>query len=96
MRAIGLTKYRVVLIYVYESFVLVFSSSLLGVAVGTLVGFTMALQRIMFLAIPLQFYFPSTELLAIALVSLVCALLSTLSPAIGLVRKEIASIFRFN
>lgn len=44
MRAMGLTKTRIYLLYIYEAFILVFSSSLLGIMIGTMVGFSMTLQ----------------------------------------------------
>lgn len=58
MRATGFTKNRVYLLYIYEAFILVLSSSLLGILIGTIVGFTMTLQQILFTEIPLVFYFP--------------------------------------
>ena len=39
----GLTKKRIYLLYIYEAFILVMSSSILGVMIGTMVGFTMTL-----------------------------------------------------
>ena len=36
-----MTKIRIILLYVYEAFVLVMASSLLGIFIGTLVGFSM-------------------------------------------------------
>ena len=44
LRAMGFTKKRIKLLYFYEAFVLVMASSLLGVMIGTIVGFTMVLQ----------------------------------------------------
>lgn len=58
MRAMGLSKRRIIALYVYEAFVLVMASSLLGVMIGTMVGFSMTLQQILFTDIPLFFYFP--------------------------------------
>lgn len=58
MRAMGMTKMRITLLYIYESFLLVMASSLLGILIGTMVGFTMTLQQMLFIEIPLQFYFP--------------------------------------
>jgi ABC-type antimicrobial peptide transport system permease subunit len=58
MRAMGLSKKRVYLLYIYEAFILVLSSSLLGMMIGTTVGFSMTLQQILFTDIPLFFYFP--------------------------------------
>jgi ABC-type antimicrobial peptide transport system permease subunit len=43
MRAMGITKKRIISLYVYEAFVLVMASSLLGILIGTMVGFTMTL-----------------------------------------------------
>ena len=38
LRAIGLPRSWVYRIYIYEAFILVFSSSLLGIMIGTIVG----------------------------------------------------------
>lgn len=37
----GFTSKRITMLYVYEAFILVMASSLLGILIGTLVGFTM-------------------------------------------------------
>jgi ABC-type antimicrobial peptide transport system permease subunit len=39
----GFTSYRIKLLYAYEAFILVIASCLLGVMIGTIVGFTMVL-----------------------------------------------------
>ena len=44
MRSIGITTYRIKLLYFYEALILVLSSCLLGVMIGMTVGYTMALQ----------------------------------------------------
>lgn len=43
IRAMGFTKYRIKLLYFYEALVLVLSSCILGVLIGTGVGYTMLL-----------------------------------------------------
>ena len=43
LRAMGFTKYRVRILYFYEALILVFSSCILGVVIGTVVGYTMLL-----------------------------------------------------
>jgi ABC-type antimicrobial peptide transport system permease subunit len=43
MRAMGLTKVRVKLIYFYEALVLVMAACMLGVFIGVVVGYTMAI-----------------------------------------------------
>ena len=44
LRAIGLRKFRIKLLYFYEALVLVLASSILGVFVGIFVGYTFNLQ----------------------------------------------------
>jgi ABC-type antimicrobial peptide transport system permease subunit len=41
LRCIGVKKKEIILLYVYEAFVLVFSSSLFGILIGWLIGYTM-------------------------------------------------------
>ena len=41
LRAIGFTSYRISTLYFYEALLLVFSSCLLGIMIGVLVGTTM-------------------------------------------------------
>lgn len=43
LRAIGITKCRVKMLYFYEAMILVLASCLLGVMVGMIVGYTMTL-----------------------------------------------------
>ena len=49
LRAMGVTKGRIRMLFFYEALILVFASCLLGVFVGTVVGFTMTLQENLFL-----------------------------------------------
>ncbi len=58
LRAIGFTKSRIIMLYVYEAFILVLSSSFMGIIIGTLVGWTMMIQQTLFTKIPLVFSFP--------------------------------------
>jgi ABC-type antimicrobial peptide transport system permease subunit len=44
LRAIGNSKFTITKVYIYEAFVLVFSSSMIGLLVGYAIGYTMALQ----------------------------------------------------
>jgi ABC-type antimicrobial peptide transport system permease subunit len=43
LRSMGYTKFKIVTLYMFEAFALVFASSLLGVFIGTIVGYTMVL-----------------------------------------------------
>ena len=41
LRAMGVTKIRITLLYFYEALILVFASSVLGIMIGCLVAYTM-------------------------------------------------------
>jgi ABC-type lipoprotein release transport system permease subunit len=51
----GMTKCRVKLLYFYEALIIVFSSSILGIMIGLVVGYTMALQAALLLQQKLPF-----------------------------------------
>lgn len=53
LRSMGYTKFKIVILYMFEAFALVLASSLLGVFIGTIVGYTMVLQQVVFTAIPI-------------------------------------------
>lgn len=43
LRAMGFTQQRITMLYLYEAFILVLASCLLGVMIGVIVAFTMTL-----------------------------------------------------
>lgn len=87
LRAIGLKKFPCWRAYNWEAFVLVVASSLLGMAVGVVVGYTMMLQRAVFTQLPLPFVFPYLQLLAVILSSIAGALISSSGPIGSLLRS---------
>lgn len=44
LRAIGFKEYLLVRLYIYEAFILVVSASVQGICIGTLVGWSMAVE----------------------------------------------------
>ena len=94
LRAIGLTKCRVRLLYFYEALVLVLTSSSLGVLIGTIVGYSMLLQFNLFLQAGVTPFFPWRQLVLVFAISLVCAFVSTWGPATNLTNRSVAAIFR--
>lgn len=44
LRAMGVSKFWLYRVYIYEAFIIVLSSSLLGIMIGTFVGYTMVIQ----------------------------------------------------
>ncbi len=95
VRAIGMRRAWLRRIYIYEAFVLVLASSLLGVIIGSAVGYTMLLQRILFTQLPLPFRFPWQILIVVFIFSMVFALASSLGPITSVMKKSIVHILRF-
>ena len=96
LRATGVKKSRIISLYVYEALILVISSTLLGILIGTLIGYSMTLQQQLFTQIPVTFFFPYTQFLLVVGISLICAFASTYGPTNELLKHEIAYLFRLN
>lgn len=94
LRALGLTKWQLQRLYVYEAFVLVLCASLLGAAIGSLLAWTMLQQRQIMLQLPLQLVFPSSIIITVAAGALFCAIASSWLPARELLSRPIAAIQR--
>jgi len=94
LRAMGFTKYRVRMLYFYESLVLVLSSCILGVIIGTMVGYTMLLQFNLFLGAYVKPFFPWGQFILVVILSIICAFFSTWGPAASLTNRSVAGIFR--
>ena len=92
MRAIGFSKNVITKLYIYEAFILVISSSFSGVLIGTCVGWSISMQRAMFINLPTPFAFPLREFLFVFAVSITCAFFSTYSPSRQLMAKSIPDI----
>jgi ABC-type antimicrobial peptide transport system permease subunit len=94
IRAMGFTKYRIYILYYYESFIIVFSSCVMGIIIGTILGWTMNLQRVLFTNLPLQFFFPYIQTALVFIISVIFSIFSTLGPAMSILKRPIAQIFR--
>lgn len=94
LRAIGLTKYQLIRIYTYESFVLVLSSSGLGIIIGAVMSYTMIAQRILFTQLPVPYFFPYPIILWVCIGAIICAFISSFLPARELMKKSIAIIMK--
>ncbi len=94
VRAVGFSRNRSVLMHVYEAFILVLSSSLIGAFIGMLVGYTLSLQRALYTDLPIAFAFPYKHMLAMFATSALCAVLSTVSPSLYLLKRPIAELVK--
>jgi hypothetical protein len=81
-------------IYIYEAFVLVLSSSLLGVIIGIVVAVTMTMQQSLFTQLPIPFTFPTTILLVVFVCSIIFSVLASFSPIRNVMNKSVVQIFR--
>ncbi|KYQ91201.1 DUF214 family protein [Tieghemostelium lacteum] len=94
LRAIGIPKAWMIRIYIYESFVLVFSSSLMGVFIGTIVGWTLLLQRVLFTQLPIPFVFPWILLIVIFVCSIFFSFFSAFFPIRKILNLPVVNILR--
>mmetsp|Transcript_11117 Transcript_11117/g.11204 ORF Transcript_11117/g.11204 Transcript_11117/m.11204 type:complete len:108 (+) Transcript_11117:406-729(+) len=81
LRALGISSSRIKLLFVYEAFILVLASSLLGILIGMFVGFSLMMQESLFNDIPLEFYFPLLQFIFLLVTTMICAIVSTYTPA---------------
>jgi ABC-type antimicrobial peptide transport system permease subunit len=95
VRAIGMRQSWLKRIYMYEAFILVLSSSLLGIIIGSAVGYTLLLQRILFTQLPLPFRFPWQILIIVFTCSLIFAFVSSFGPITSVMKRSIVQILRF-
>jgi len=94
LRALGINKFWMYRIYIYEAFVLVLSSSILGVMIGCVVSYTMTLQQVLFTQLPVPFAFPWTIMLTVFGCSVFFSILAAFSPIYRVLQKRVVQIFR--
>lgn len=95
VRAIGMRQNWLKRIYMYEAFILVLSSSLLGIIIGSAVGYTLLLQRILFTQLALPFRFPWQILIIVFTCSLIFAFVSSFGPITTVMKRSIVQILRY-
>ena len=93
-RALGAQKRHIFLIYIAESFLLVLSSSIIGILIGGVISYTMALQWGIFTNVNVSFNFPFGSITIIIFFSIFGAILSTYFPARNILKKPVAELIR--
>ena len=93
LMVLGYAKPRIVRVYLYEGFVLVLNSCLIGVGVGYFVAWMMSLQREIFSDLPVEIKVPGVPL--IVLVALLSSLLATIKPLREIFSKSISQIMNY-
>eukprot|EP01064_Diplonema_japonicum_P037734 TRINITY_DN893_c0_g1_i1.p1 TRINITY_DN893_c0_g1~~TRINITY_DN893_c0_g1_i1.p1 ORF type:complete len:1078 (+),score=231.55 TRINITY_DN893_c0_g1_i1:88-3321(+) len=94
LRSLGVSTFTTKQLYIYEAFVLVTAASIMGFFVGTLVAYTMVIQRQLFLQLPIAFQFPFQLFLFVVLLAFLFAIISSYGPATALLKLSVVSILR--
>jgi ABC-type lipoprotein release transport system permease subunit len=94
LRAMGMTKPRLYRVYMYEAFTLVFSSSIMGMIIGSFVSYTMVIQQTLFTQRPLAFEFDGFLLLGVFLSSILGAIVASLGPVRNVLGRSVVSVMR--
>ena len=94
LRSVGMTKYRIKTLYLYEAVTQVLTSCILGAGVGSLIGFVLLKQFNLFLGSDVTMFFPYWEFLLFLALSLVCSIIAAYVPSTYFAKRTIAEIFR--
>lgn len=81
-------------VYTLEAFTLVTAATLMGLAMGTAVAFTVTSQRALFTQLPVPFAFPWSIFGWVVAASFLSAVGASFLPATRKVRQNIASLMR--
>ncbi|ORX76815.1 FtsX-domain-containing protein [Anaeromyces robustus] len=88
LRSLGLNRFGLIKIYIYEGFTILMSAGILGIIIGYILGVTIMKQRTEFLQMPLSFTFPYVLILVVIGCCLVSAILATLGPLLSLSKQS--------
>jgi len=94
LRAVGMTKFKVNMLYVSEAFILVMASAFFGIIIGTVVAWTLSIQQVLFTQLPLMFSFPFRDLIVIFIAAVLSAFISAFFPARRITKFHISKIIR--
>jgi len=95
LRALGVTQGRMKRVYIYEAFVLVLTSSILGIMIGMAIGYAMTLQQSLFTQLPLPFVFPWLIMITVFVGSVIFAVIASWAPISHIMSMQIVRIFRY-
>jgi ABC-type antimicrobial peptide transport system permease subunit len=94
LRAVGLTSFQVIRVYIYEAMSIILSSLILGTGLGMLVSATLTLQADLFTELAFEMRFPHLLFWSIVVMSLTVAVLGSWLPARKLAKKKIAAALK--
>lgn len=93
-RSLGIKRFSIIKLFVFESFIIILTSFIIGISVGTIVSYLVSVQRSLFTQIDLPFLFPWRIILVAFPVMLIGSLLS-IFPSYSITQKEIISNLQY-
>jgi ABC-type antimicrobial peptide transport system permease subunit len=94
LRALGSRRFTIMRIYIYESFILVISSSIMGLGIGAFVAYTYIGQRSLFIQMKIPFVFPWEITIAVFIMGIIFSFLSSIIPIYFLLFDTITNVMR--
>lgn len=82
-------------VYIYEAFVLVLASSLLGMLIGMTISYAMTMQQSLFTQLPIPFVFPWFIMITVFAGSVLFAVIASWAPVRHVMSMQIVQIFRY-
>ena len=94
LRSIGLNKYQMTRIYIYEALALIISSAILGSIVGISIAIVLVLQFLAFTELPFEFIFPTEMFFINFTLGILTAVFASYFAAKDIREKSIANIIK--
>ena len=95
LRAIGIQKSWVKRVYIWEGFIVVLGSSVFGIMIGGVIGYTMVVQRILFTQLEIGFEFPYEVMSVVLLGAGIVSVVAAWGPITTVLKKEVVTIIRY-
>lgn len=94
LRCLGLTKWETSRLYIYEGFILIVASSILGGLNGVIVGYTMCAQVSMFVNLPIVLAFPVRIIFVIICGAIISTIVAIMVPMKKFLFKPVSNVLR--
>lgn len=92
LRCLGMSKVRTALIFLYDSFLVVFCASVIGLIAGGFLAALLIMQRTLFMDIPMEFYVNAGNFVVIIVASFFSAFFSAFIPMMVFLKKPLSQI----
>jgi len=94
LKILGMTSFQIFRTYTYESFIIVFTSAILGACIGSFLGWTIYIQNSLYTHLPIPLFFPWQLFLITCGMSLICSLFSVWKPIRTLMKRPIVNLLK--